>query len=84
MLKWEPKLMGVLIGAFPFQRRRRIARLNITIVFEDPVTKDCDESLPYAVGSTLDVRCPCGNFVHPILGAWCTKCGSKIVELRHS
>jgi hypothetical protein len=54
----------------------------IIVVFEDRATKQCQESTPYAFASALEVACPCGNLIHPIPGAWCTLCGTKVVEVR--
>ena len=56
--------------------------LNIVVVFEDPATKQRKEGSPYKFASTLDVPCPCGNLIHPITGAWCPRCGAKVVEVR--
>jgi hypothetical protein len=56
--------------------------MNMIVVFEDPATKQCQESKPYTFASTLDVRCLCGNLIHPIPGAWCPQCGTKVVEVR--
>jgi hypothetical protein len=56
--------------------------MNIIVVFEDQATKQCQESTPYAFASALEVRCPCGNLIHPIPGAWCTLCGTKVLEVR--
>jgi hypothetical protein len=56
--------------------------MNMIVVFEDQATKQCRESKPYAFASALEVRCLCGNFVHPIPGAWCPQCGMKVVEVR--
>ena len=44
--------------------------MNMIVVFEDQATKRCQESKPYAFASALEVRCLCGNLVHPIPGAW--------------
>ena len=56
--------------------------LNIVVVFEDPSTKQRRESKPYAFASTLDVRCLCGNLIHPIVGVCCPQCRAKVVEVR--
>ena len=56
--------------------------MNMIVVFEDQATKQCQESKPYAFASALEVRCLCGNLVHPIPGAWCTQCGLKVVAVR--
>ena len=56
--------------------------MNIIVVFEDQATKQRQESKPYALGSALEVQCPCGNLMHPIPGAWCTQCGTKVLEVR--
>jgi hypothetical protein len=56
--------------------------MNMIVVFEDQATKQRQESNPYTFASALDVRCLCGNLVHPIPGAWCQQCGAKVVEVR--
>jgi hypothetical protein len=40
------------------------------------------ESEPYPTGTALDIQCRCGARIHPMVGAWCTKCGAKVVQLR--
>lgn len=56
--------------------------LKVVVVFEDPTTKQRKEARPYTFADTLDVRCLCGNLIHPITGAWCPQCGAKVVEVR--
>jgi hypothetical protein len=56
--------------------------MNMIVVFEDQATKQYQESKPYAFASALEVRCLCGNLVHPIPGAWCPQCGAKVVEVK--
>jgi hypothetical protein len=56
--------------------------MNMIVVFEDQATQQRQESSPYTFASTLDVRCLCGNLIHPIPGAWCPQCGAKVVEVR--
>jgi hypothetical protein len=56
--------------------------MNMIVVFQDQATKQCQEGKPYAFASALEVRCVCGNLIHPIPGAWCTLCGLKVVEVR--
>lgn len=58
--------------------------MNTIVIFEDRTTKQCQEGKPYAFASTLDVRCPCGNVIHPIPGAWCTRCGLKVLSVRNT
>jgi hypothetical protein len=43
--------------------------MNIIVVFEDQATKQRQEGKPYPFGSALEVRCMCGNLIHPIPGA---------------
>jgi hypothetical protein len=52
------------------------------VVFEDQATQQRKDGTPYAFASALEVRCICGNFIHPIPGAWCTQCGLRVVEVR--
>jgi hypothetical protein len=56
--------------------------MNVIVVLEHQATKQCQESKPYIFATALDVRCICGNLIHPIAGAWCTQCGLKIVAVR--
>jgi hypothetical protein len=56
--------------------------MNIIVVFEDQATKQRQDGKPYAFASALEVPCLCGNLIHPIAGAWCTQCGTKVVEVR--
>ena len=56
--------------------------MNMIVVFEDQATKNCQEGKPYRFASALEVRCLCGNLIHPIPGAWCPLCGAKVVEVR--
>jgi hypothetical protein len=56
--------------------------MNIIVVFEAQATKQRQDSKPYAFASALEVRCMCGNLIHPFPGAWCTQCGAKVVEVR--
>ena len=58
--------------------------MNMVVVFEDKATKNRQESKPYPFASALKVRCACGNFIHPIPGAWCTQCGLKVLEVRRA
>jgi hypothetical protein len=60
----------------------RNSAMNMIVVFEDQATMQCQESKPYAFATALDVQCPCGNLMHPIPGAWCPLCGTKVVEVR--
>jgi hypothetical protein len=56
--------------------------MNMVVIFEDQATKHCQEGKPYPFGSALKVQCLCGNLIHPIAGAWCTRCGLKVLEVR--
>ena len=56
--------------------------MNVIVVLEDEVTRQRQECTPYEFASALEVRCPCGNLIHPIPGAWCTLCGMKVVDVR--
>ena len=56
--------------------------MNLIVVFEDQATKQCQQGKPYAFGSALEVPCPCGNLIHPIPGAWCPQCGTKVLEVK--
>jgi hypothetical protein len=60
----------------------RDTRVTIIVVLEDPATKQRQECRPYAFASALEVRCLCGNLIHPFPGAWCTLCRLKVVEVR--
>jgi hypothetical protein len=56
--------------------------MNTIVVIEDQATKRHHQREPYPLGSALDVLCLCGARIHPIVGAWCSKCGAKVVQLR--
>jgi hypothetical protein len=56
--------------------------MNVIVVLEDQATKHCQESSPYTFASALEVRCLCGNLIHPIPGAWCPQCGAKVLNVR--
>jgi hypothetical protein len=56
--------------------------MNIIVVYEDQATKRRQEGKPYAFASALEVRCLCGNLIHPIPGAWCTQCRLKVLDVR--
>lgn len=51
-------------------------------VIEDQVTQQSYESEPYPMGTALDLPCVCGARIHPIVGAWCTKCGATVIQIR--
>jgi hypothetical protein len=56
--------------------------MNLIVVFEDQATKQCQQGKPYAFASALEVPCPCGNLIHPIPGAWCPQCGTRVLEVK--
>jgi hypothetical protein len=56
--------------------------MNMVVIFEDQATKHCQKGKPFPFASALKVQCLCGNFIHPIAGAWCTQCGAKVVQVR--
>jgi len=56
--------------------------MNTIVVIEDHATKRHHQREPYPLGSALDVLCLCGARLHPIVGAWCSKCGPTVVQLR--
>jgi hypothetical protein len=55
---------------------------NTVVVIENQATNQHYESEPYLTGRALDVRCQCGGLIHPMVGAWCRKCGAKVVQVR--
>jgi hypothetical protein len=55
--------------------------MNTIVVIEDRTTKRSYECEPYPMGTALDIQCPCGAYIHPIVGAWCRKCGAKVVQV---
>jgi len=56
--------------------------MNTIVVIEDNATQQSSESKPYQTGTALDILCQCGARIHPIVGAWCPKCGAKVVQIR--
>ena len=57
--------------------------MNTIVVIESQSNKQRYEQEPYPFGGRLDVRCLCGNLIHPIVGAWCPQCGAKVIEVRN-
>jgi hypothetical protein len=55
---------------------------NTILVIEDPATKQNYDSDPFPMGMALDIPCVCGARIHPIIGAWCTKCSAKVLQIR--
>jgi ABC-type ATPase with predicted acetyltransferase domain len=55
--------------------------MNTVVVIEDKATQQSYESEPYPMGTALDIWCRCGAHIHPIVGARCPKCGSKVVQI---
>jgi hypothetical protein len=56
--------------------------MNTIVIIQDKVTHQNYGSKPYPMGTALDIQCVCGARIHPIVGAWCPKCGSKVVQIR--
>jgi hypothetical protein len=61
---------------------RVAATMNTILVIENQATKYSYDSEPYSMGTALDIQCVCGARIHPIVGAWCPKCGAKVVQIR--
>ena len=55
--------------------------MNTIVVIEDQATKLIYDRDPYPMGTALDIACVCGARIHPIVGAWCTQCGAKVVQV---
>ena len=77
-LSWKNGKVATTDGPYAETKEQ----LGGILIFEDRATQRT-ECKPYPFASTLEVRCVCGNLIHPILGAWCTLCGLKVVEVRH-
>ncbi len=56
--------------------------MNTIVVIEDRADGQRHERAAYPRGSALDVLCLCGGRIHPIVGAWCPKCGAKVVQIQ--
>ncbi len=56
--------------------------MNTIVVIENQVTKQSHEREPYPMGSALDIPCLCGGRIHPMVGAWCSRCGAKVVQVQ--
>jgi hypothetical protein len=54
--------------------------MNTIVVIQDAATHQSSESKPYPMGTALDIQCMCGARIHPIIGAWCTTCGARVVQ----
>ena len=57
--------------------------MNTILVIEDQATKLSYDSVPYPMGTALDIPCVCGARIHPSVGARCPKCGAKVVQIRN-
>ena len=55
---------------------------NTILVIEDQATKQSYDSEPYLMGTALDIACLCGARIHPMVGAWCPKCGARVLQIR--
>ncbi len=55
--------------------------MNTIVVIEDQVTKLSYDREPYPTGTALDIACLCGASIHPIVGAWCIRCGAKVIQI---
>jgi hypothetical protein len=56
--------------------------MDTIVVIQDQATRESYENEPYSMGTALYVPCVCGASLHPIVGAWCTRCGAKVVQIR--
>jgi hypothetical protein len=56
--------------------------MNTIVAIEDPATKQNCDSEPFSMGTALDIQCVCGARIHPIVGAFCPKCGAQVVQIR--
>ena len=54
------------------------------VVIEDQTTKERHEYRTCTFASASKVPCPCGGSIHPILGAWCVLCRTKVVQVREA
>ena len=57
--------------------------MNTILVIEDPATKQNYDSEPFPMGTKLDIQCVCGARIHPMVGAWCRKCGARVLQMRN-
>jgi hypothetical protein len=55
---------------------------NTIVVIEDQATKERYDMEPFAMGTALNIKCVCGARIHPIVGAWCLKCGARVVQIQ--
>jgi hypothetical protein len=55
---------------------------NTILVTEDQATKLSYDAESHPMGTALDIQCVCGARIRPIVGAWCPRCGAKVVQIR--
>jgi hypothetical protein len=56
--------------------------MNNLLVVENQATKLSYDSEPCPMGTAVDIPCVCGARIHPIVGAWCPKCGARVLQIR--
>jgi hypothetical protein len=56
--------------------------MNRLVVIEDRKTKERHEYRTCTLASAIDVECLCGASIHPIYGAWCVRCGAKVIQVQ--
>lgn len=56
--------------------------LGVLVVIEASETKGREACRIRTFANALSVQCPCGGSIHRMLGAWCVRCGAKVVQVQ--
>ena len=54
----------------------------VLVVIEASETKGREACRIRTFANALSVQCPCGGSIHRMLGAWCVRCGAKVVQVQ--
>lgn len=54
----------------------------VLVVIEALETKGRKACRTQTFANALSVQCPCGGFMHRMPGAWCVRCGAKVVQVQ--
>jgi len=56
-------------------------QMHSIVILEDPTKKQPHQCAPVEFGSVLHVKCLCGEPIWAIQGAWCVRCGARVIEI---
>ena len=58
--------------------------MNSIVTLEDPIKKQPHQCPPVEFGCVLHVKCLCGEPIWAIQGAWCIRCGARVIEIQNT